>query len=386
MTVEVVAAAVVQHGRVLAARRTRPPASAGRWELPGGKVEPGESSEAALTREVHEELGCTVEVVQRLDGRVAVAPDLEMTAYVVRLVDGKPIPREHDVVRWLAADELDEVDWEVADRDFLAELRALLVDGERLVGGNVSGAARVGRTVRRSTGPWSPAVHALLRHLSSRGLPGVPEVLGTDRLGREVLTYLPGRVLDVNEEMSSPELLADAMRWLRRFHDTVEGFVHPGPWRSDQPGAPGQLVCHNDFAPYNVATNGEGRSEKVVGVFDWDMAGPGTRLEDLAFAAWNWVPLHQALSVDEAATRLELMAGSYAGDMTALDILGAVVPRIESALQRIRSGQEAGDPGMLNLALVGEPGNTQWAVEQLSRRVPDMRSRLVSAPRRTVSP
>ena len=58
----VVGAAILAGGRVLAARRTSPPEAAGRWEFPGGKVEPGETAEAALCREVAEELGCRIAV------------------------------------------------------------------------------------------------------------------------------------------------------------------------------------------------------------------------------------------------------------------------------------------------------------------------------------
>ena len=64
----VVGVAVVAHGRLLAARRTSPAEAAGRWELPGGKVEPGESPAEAAVREVREELGCAVTVTGTLDG------------------------------------------------------------------------------------------------------------------------------------------------------------------------------------------------------------------------------------------------------------------------------------------------------------------------------
>ena len=76
------------------------------------------------------------------------------------------MPSEHDAVRWLTPEELDDVDWLPSDRPFLPELRDLLLAGEPLVGGNVGGAVRIGPTVRRLTGPWTPAVHALLEHLS----------------------------------------------------------------------------------------------------------------------------------------------------------------------------------------------------------------------------
>jgi 8-oxo-dGTP diphosphatase len=121
-----VGAAILRDGRVLAARRTTPEAAAGRWEFPGGKVEPGETPEIALVREIDEELGCRVEVTGWLAGQVPVGASHTLAVAVARLVDGEPDPVEHDLVRWLAAEELDEVDWLDADRPFLAELRAIL--------------------------------------------------------------------------------------------------------------------------------------------------------------------------------------------------------------------------------------------------------------------
>ena len=63
----------------------------------------------------------------------------------------------------------------------------------RLAGGNLGGAVRVGDTVRRPVGPWTPAVHALLGHLAGR-VPNIPRVLGFDDRGREILSYLPSRL------------------------------------------------------------------------------------------------------------------------------------------------------------------------------------------------
>jgi 8-oxo-dGTP diphosphatase len=122
----VVGAAIVRDGRVLAARRTSPATAAGRWEFPGGKVEPDETPAAALVREVTEELGCRIEVTGWLAGEVPIGSTHTLTVTLARLVDGVPDPTEHDVVRWLAAAELGDVDWLDADRPFLAELRATL--------------------------------------------------------------------------------------------------------------------------------------------------------------------------------------------------------------------------------------------------------------------
>lgn len=119
----VVGAAILDGDRVLAARRTSPAAAAGRWEFPGGKVEPGETPERALVREVAEELGCTIGVIGWLAGEAPIGETHLLTVAVARLASGDPVPREHDLVRWLAADELGSVDWLEADRPFLPELR-----------------------------------------------------------------------------------------------------------------------------------------------------------------------------------------------------------------------------------------------------------------------
>jgi 8-oxo-dGTP diphosphatase len=125
----VVGAAVVDGGRVLAARRSYPPEAAGAWEFPGGKVEEGETPEEALVREVGEELGCCVAVDGWLEPEVTIRPGLLLRVAIAHLLDGQPAPRagEHDEVRWLATDQLEEVDWLEADRPFTGPLREALV-------------------------------------------------------------------------------------------------------------------------------------------------------------------------------------------------------------------------------------------------------------------
>jgi 8-oxo-dGTP diphosphatase len=378
--VHVVAAAIVVDGRVLAARRKRPADVRGGWELPGGKVDGSESAAHAVAREVREELGCEVGYVRALAGVAPIKPGYELTAHLAELRSGEPVPHEHDALRWLAVEDLADVAWLPADQPFLPELKTILRAGFTMTGGNVGGTVRVGRTVRRLTGPWTPAVHALLDHLAAAGVAEAPRVIGSDESGREALTFLPGRVADQEgtDEPSNEPLLTDAVQWLRRYHDVVADFAHPGPWRNGDgdgapPGANGRIVCHHDFAPYNVAVSSSVVGDRVVGVFDWDMCGPGTPVQDLAFAAWNWVPLWRALPDGVAAARLRLMADAYRrGDdgPSAADILARVVPRIERSIAVIAAGQDAGDPGMLNLGKVGEPARTQQAVDALRMRIP----------------
>jgi 8-oxo-dGTP diphosphatase len=124
----VVGAAILRGGRVLAARRTSPPAAAGRWEFPGGKVEPEESPGDALVREIAEELGCVIEVTGWLNAEVMIGTTHSLTVATAQIVTGDPQPTEHDALRWLGAEQLDEVDWLDSDLPFLSQLLELLED------------------------------------------------------------------------------------------------------------------------------------------------------------------------------------------------------------------------------------------------------------------
>ncbi|WP_416977186.1 (deoxy)nucleoside triphosphate pyrophosphohydrolase [Streptomyces sp. T028] len=110
----VVGAALLDGGRLLAARRSAPPELAGRWELPGGKVEPGERPEAALVRELREELGVDTEAVERVPGEWPLRPPYVLQVWTARLRPGSagPAPlQDHDEIRWLTPGEIWDVPW-----------------------------------------------------------------------------------------------------------------------------------------------------------------------------------------------------------------------------------------------------------------------------------
>jgi 8-oxo-dGTP diphosphatase len=121
----VVGAAILDgSGRVLAAQRSHPPAVAGGWEFPGGKVEPGEDEQAAVVRECREELGNSISVRERLGPDVPLGGvNGVLRVWLCFLADGVPEAIEHRALRWLDVTELDDVAWLPADAPVVDALR-----------------------------------------------------------------------------------------------------------------------------------------------------------------------------------------------------------------------------------------------------------------------
>jgi 8-oxo-dGTP diphosphatase len=374
----VVGAAIVRHGRVLAARRSAPATLAGGWEFAGGKVEPGETEEHALVRECAEELGVRVRLGERIgpDTDLPGGRTLKVWLATIESVDGADSaePRalqEHDELRWLAPDRLAGVEWLPADWPIVHSLGDLLAESTPLAGGRVGGALQVGDTVRRPTGAWTPAVHDLLRHVDSAGVPAVPDLLGLDAAGREVLRFVPGRTVGdadpVPADFHAPSLAEQVGAWLRSLHDATADFGSAErEWRRGRLARrDGQVVCHNDVSPDNVVIDDAGT---LLAVLDWDMAAPGDARDDLAFAAWQFVLRHSLPVADEAAG-LHALASGYGLERTdPVAVLDRVAPRLRGAVRFMRRGAASGDEGLQRLLTTGIPEATEAGVESVLRR------------------
>ena len=120
---------------LLGARRIEPALLAGQWELPGGKVEPGESWEEALHREIAEELGVRIRLGPLVpgplaDGRWQLSPRHVIAVWLAEVIDGQPRPLdEHDEVRWLTPATLHDVEWLTGDRPIIDAIAASLEGG-----------------------------------------------------------------------------------------------------------------------------------------------------------------------------------------------------------------------------------------------------------------
>jgi mutator protein MutT len=368
----IVGAAIVRDGRVLAARRSAPAALAGGWEFPGGKVEPGETEMQALVRECDEELGVLVVPGQRIGGDVRTATGAVLRVWLAELADPQGAqPRalqDHDELRWLDAHALAGVAWLPADWPLVHALADHLVRPVALPGGRVGGAVRVGDTVRRPSGVWTPAVHDLLAHLRRRGVPAIVEPLGADDAGREVLRYVPGRTMgaasEVPPDFRTPALLAEVGTWLRRMHAASASFPpQPRCWRRGVLARrDGLVVCHHDISPHNVVLREDG---SLAAVLDWDMSAPGHPLDDVAFAAWQFALRSDEPTSAEARLVAALADGYGVSPSTLLDRVG---PRMRGAARAIRSGAAEGDTGLQRLVDAGVPTAAEASAAALEGR------------------
>jgi hypothetical protein len=222
-------------------------------------------------------------------------------------------------------------------------------DGEEVLhGGLVETVVRVGDTVRRSTGPWTPAVHALLRHLEAVDFSFAPRVLGIDEQGREVLTYIVGRPAFrpwPNAMLSDAGLVAIG-HMLRELRSAVSEFVPPpdAVWRT-QPVTSAQELRHGDVGPWNMIWNGD----DLVGLIDWDFAEPAPPLWDIAQAAWYAMPIFGTKArlrdcgfkaEPDLRHRLRVLCG--ASDTDPVDVLDALADLQEVEQQRVAHLGKAG--------------------------------------------
>lgn len=227
---------------------------------------------------------------------------------------------------------------------------------EVLKGGNLSHVVRVADTVRRPTGFWTPAVHALLNHLESSGFDQAPKVLGIDERNREILTYLSGRTAGQHpwpDWVWADELLISVAKMLRRYHDAMSDFVQPQDtrWRlTDERCAQGEIICHNDVAPYNLVVQADGKPALI----DWDVAGPGSPCDDLAFAAYSFAPIDNECCGNgragllSRAPRIKLLLDTYGLDQRD-HFVQAIISRLGNSVSRITSAAAAGDENFQRL-------------------------------------
>lgn len=209
---------------------------------------------------------------------------------------------------------------------------------------------RLGDTVRRPTRDTTPATRALLDHLHAVGFHGAPRFLGIDDRGREVLSYIPGAtaILPRPEWALSADALRSVARLLRRYHEAAASFDAEGQhWGRAVPSDfLGRLVTHNDPALDNVVF----RDGRAVALIDFDLAGPGSAVWDVAGAIRLWAPLQPPQLVSDSRRgqlleRLSLFVRAYGlDDVGRARLLDAARANLEWCAAIVREGAQRGHP------------------------------------------
>jgi len=163
-----------------------------------------------------------------------------------------------------------------------------------LAGGNVNNSVvRIGETVHRTATAHTPTIQRLLAHVRAQGVTLVPEPLGFDSQGREVLSYLAGEVAHGHpENLLAPHVLGEVGRALRQWHDATASYPRSAADNWSAPARePAEVIVHGDFAPYNHVFN----DGHLTGVIDFDTCHPAPRLWDLAWTVYRYILLTAAI-------------------------------------------------------------------------------------------
>jgi aminoglycoside phosphotransferase (APT) family kinase protein len=211
---------------------------------------------------------------------------------------------------------------------------------------------RVGDTVRRPAGPWTPAVHALLGHLEAAHFDAAPRALGSDDDGREVVSYASGDVVwpDHFELLESDGALAEIAQLIRHYHDVAATFTPSADaqwWDlAADPSGVHEVVCHNDFAPWNLV-HGDDRWIFI----DWDLAAPGRRSWDLGWALLSFIPLtpDRLLEDESIVRRLRVFMEAYGASVELEAALAAAAERGAHEAARIRGQANQGEQPFVKL-------------------------------------
>jgi 8-oxo-dGTP pyrophosphatase MutT (NUDIX family) len=203
--------------------------------------------------------------------------------------------------------------------------------------------------VVRDAAPWTPTVHALLRHLEDRGFDGAPRALGIDVCGREAVTYVAGSTGQAPDgpwaaPLRSDEGIAAVGALLRRLREAADGFVPPadGTWLTGPadraPSGAGGTVAHGDVGWANLVWG----ADDTPTLIDWEFAQPAAPLRDLAQAACWLVPLvafdHERRGFPAEPDRRARLHALAAGAGVAVDdVLDAVADYLDQETARIRA-------------------------------------------------
>ena len=218
-------------------------------------------------------------------------------------------------------------------------------DAEQVLPGFVDRIVRVGDTVRRPSGWWTPATAALLQHYERVGFGLAPRHLGFDSRGREIVSFISG--CTVNERTIDTAVLGAAVR---RLHDAGRGFTPPTgtQWQDGTAAARAdEVYCHNDLGPWNIL----GTDAEVTAFIDFDHVAPKQPVWELADLTYRFGPLYADdflagfdwhPSIRDRASRIAALLRGYGRSRVEVEaLLSVLVPNLQRHVVRLLARAEA---------------------------------------------
>lgn len=232
-------------------------------------------------------------------------------------------------------------------------------------------------------------VFELLNHLEKQGFEGAPRFLGIDDSNREIVTFIAGDVPgndypELEPYMWSDDTLLALARLLRRFHNATEGstLLMKGKWQlSYVDDSAHEVICHNDAALYNVVF----QNEIPVAFIDFDKAGPGPRMWDIAYALYTSVPLasfspdHSSrttvayqsdLHAAERRRRIQLFFESY-GTPVPNELQQWIIERLAAMCDTLRNGAAEGNAAFQRMVDEGHLAHYEREIQFVTEHCKD---------------
>jgi hypothetical protein len=237
---------------------------------------------------------------------------------------------------------------------------------EELSGGYRSAARRDGNTVRRAA--TSQYAIDLLEFLANQGWQYSPAVISTSSM-ELVLAYVEGTAAIATEERShaaQDDALAKVARIVRELHDLTAGSVFAR-------GA--EVACHNDLDPRNTVYR-RGRGGLVpIALIDWDLAGPGQRVHDLAHLCWTYTGMHPQADPEVISNRIRVCLSAYSWTGTGGEVVDAMLWWQDRCWRGIQAEADSGDPGMQALVDTGVMDRVRADYSWTAQNLHDLRTR-----------
>jgi len=217
-------------------------------------------------------------------------------------------------------------------------------DAEMLNGGNMNSPKRIGDKVHRKVTESTKTIHKLLTHVRSKGIDWVPKPYGINDKNEDVVSFIQG---DVPHSMPlwiwNNGIIEEIAKALRQLHDATADFKYKDEIWQFETKTNIEVICHNDFAPYNIVF----ANEKFKGVIDFDLCSPGSRLWDIAYTLYRFVPVMpiekiedsdevSPFEIDVIINRIELFINNYSSGDDAFNYKkNDVVDMMSKRLNRI---------------------------------------------------